>query len=61
MRRRSLKIPTPIALSPPLAPGHYTIDETDGQQAKARLAQLRKAGRIAYIRPDRPHRIEVID
>jgi hypothetical protein len=61
MRRRSLKIPSPITLSPPLAFGHYTIDETDGQQAKARLAQLRKAGRIAYIRPDRPDRIEVID
>jgi hypothetical protein len=61
MRKRSLKMPSPITVWPAPPSGHYTIDETDSQQAKARLAQLRKAGRIAYIRPDRPGRIEVID
>jgi hypothetical protein len=54
-------MPSPITLWPAPPSGHYTVDETDSQQAKARLAQLRKAGRIAYIRPDRPGRIEVID
>ena len=61
MRKRSLKMPSLVTLWPPPPSGHYTIDETNGQQAKARPAQLRKAGRIAYIRPDRPDRIEVID
>jgi hypothetical protein len=54
-------MPSQITLWPPPPCGHYTIDETDCKQAKVRLAQLRKAGRIAYIRPDRPDRIEVID
>jgi hypothetical protein len=61
MRRRSVKVPSLITLWPPPPSGHYIIDETDGQQARAQLARLRKAGRIAYIRPDRPDRIEVID
>jgi hypothetical protein len=61
MRHRSLKGPSATILLPRRSAGYYVIDETDNQKAKTRLAQLRAAGRIAYIRPDRPDRIEVIE
>jgi hypothetical protein len=60
MRRRSLKVRCPLEAWRRPSPSVYAIAEPDDLKAKALVAELRAAGKIAYIRPHRPDQIEVI-
>jgi hypothetical protein len=67
MRRRRL-IPrvTPHLVSSaltarPKRPPARTLEFADAEEATAALGEFRRSGSIAYVPPDAPNRIEVID